>query len=356
MKLDSQAGVRHQAESVVACIKGDDKLKVLQEVIEHSHFFQDIEECFKKSKKDRNKFKVVIKPNFMVYLTKKDPSSYTDPDMIDFLVEKLIEKGFKDIYMVESRNVLGKWYENRGVEAVASACGYNNKNYKLVDLTLDAVPYKFDGVLGSHFVGKIWKDADYRISFAKNIFGVTTCENKYYEYHKLREWDTTTTDMIKAFPIQFGFLDAFISADGAFGFRGDEKPKHTKTILGGTDILAVDWVGAKKMGLDPMESVLMKKLVKEFGKPKYKLYGTDEPYDDWDNIPFWLGKVDDVVEESYCVHSFLTHLIMFEPDPIFKERDRKFFKYTRKILGLNPDYQNWFTNIIIKIRHFFGLK
>lgn len=38
-----------------------------------------------------------------------------------------------------------------------------------------------------------------------------------------------------------------------------------KTLLGGRDLMALDWVGASKMGLDPLESVLMKKAVHECG-------------------------------------------------------------------------------------------
>ena len=152
MKSRSQMYKRDISESVIASVKDDDKLRALQEVMEYSNFFDNLDESFKKSGKDKDKFKVVIKPNFMVFLTKKDPSNFTDPQMVDFLVEKLLENGFSDIYVVESQNVLGQWYENRDVATVASACGYINKNYKLVDLTLDAVPHKFDGVLGHHFV------------------------------------------------------------------------------------------------------------------------------------------------------------------------------------------------------------
>ncbi len=368
MKSDSQADPISKPESVVACIKGDDKLNTLKAVIEHSNFFNDIENSFKESGKDKNKFNVVIKPNFMVFLNKRDPSNYTDPQMVDFLVDRLLEHGFSNIYVVESQNVLGQWYENRDVATVASTCGYISKKYKLVDLTLDAVPHKFEGVLGDHFAGKTWRDADYRISFAKNkchsantytlvaknIFGVTTCEDKYYEYHKVREWDTVTMDMLKTFPVHFGFIDAFYSADGTFGFRGSDEPKLTKTILGGKDMMAVDWVGAEKMGLDPMDSVLMEQLVKEYGHPKFRLYGTDERYEDWDNIPPLFDKFDDALEESYSVHSFLTHLIMFEPEPIFKEKNAEFFRYTRKVLGLDPAYQNWFTNIVKKLGRLFG--
>ena len=184
-----------KTKDTVACVKGDNKLKALQEVMEYSRFFNHIEESFKRSGKAREAFKIAIKPNFMVFLTMKDPSSYTDPELVDFLVERLLEKGFRKIYVVESRNVLSKWYHNRDVTAVASACGYKGRGYRIIDLTIDAVPYTFCGVLGNHFVGKTWREADYRISFAKNkthpankytlamknTFGVTPCENKYYE-------------------------------------------------------------------------------------------------------------------------------------------------------------------------------
>lgn len=340
---------QRETESTVACVTGDDKFRVFQEVMEHSRFFHDIEERFKRSRKDREAFKIAIKPNFMVFLTQKDPSSYTDPELADFLIERLLEKGFREIFVVESRNVLGKWYHNREVATVASACGYQDKGYRLIDLTLDAVSHTFEGVLGNHFVGRAWKEADYRISFAKNkthpanrytlamknIFGVTPCEDKYYEYHKLREWDAATMDMLKAFPVHFGFIDAFISADGVFGFRGDKTPKDTRTILGSRNLLALDWVGATKMGLDPMESILMRVAVGEWGRPVFDFYGNNEPYEDWDNTPFLLDRFDDTLEEIYCIHSFLTHLIMYEPDPIFKERHRGFFEKTRKILGLD---------------------
>lgn len=39
MKSDNQIDPGNKTESVVACIKGDNKFKVLKEVIEHSNFF-----------------------------------------------------------------------------------------------------------------------------------------------------------------------------------------------------------------------------------------------------------------------------------------------------------------------------
>ncbi len=67
-----------KTQNVIACVTGNDKLQVFQEVLEHSDFFQNIEERLKRSGKDRQLFKIVIKPNFMVFLTSKDPSSLLD--------------------------------------------------------------------------------------------------------------------------------------------------------------------------------------------------------------------------------------------------------------------------------------
>ena len=45
--------------------------------------------------------------------------------------------------------------------------GYEPRGrYRIVDLTEEMVPHRFDGTLGDHFVGPTWRDADVRISFA----------------------------------------------------------------------------------------------------------------------------------------------------------------------------------------------
>lgn len=332
----------------VFCLTGDGKIAIFEEIIEQSCFFDDIEECFLNSGKEKKAFKIAIKPNFMVFLTKNDPSNYTDSELVEYLVKGLLNRGFMDINIVESQNVLGQWYFNRDVATVAGYCGYSGNGYRIVDLTLDAVPYNFGGKLGDHFVGSTWKEADYRISFAKNkthpankytlavknIFGVTTCANKYYEYHKLIGWEAATIEMLNAFPVHFGFIDAFISADGAFGFRGEKNFKDTKTILAAKDIISLDWAGARKMGLDPLESILMQQITDLRGKPEYELVGPDEQYADWNNTPFLLDTFDHTIEKVFTVHSFLTHLIMYAPDPVFKEKDKDFFETTRVILGL----------------------
>lgn len=141
--------------------------------------------------------------------------------------------------------------------------------------------------------------------------------------------------MLRAFPVHFGLIDAFVSADGAFGFRGDKTARCTKTILASRDLVALDWVGASKMGMDPMDSVLMRKVVAEWGRPTFELEGDASVYEGWTNPPLLLDKLDDALEEFYCMHNFFTHLTMFRPDPIFEEKDKGIFETTRKVLGLD---------------------
>lgn len=154
--------------SKVVCLMGEDKRHLLQAVMDRTLFLQEVETRLAQSGKERSAFRIVIKPNFMVFLSRKDPSSYTDPQLVEFLIDRLQERGFTNLAVVESRNVLGKWYRNREVATVASAAGYSARNYKLVDLSLEPLAYDFGGTLGKHFVGKTWQEADYRISFAKN--------------------------------------------------------------------------------------------------------------------------------------------------------------------------------------------
>lgn len=338
-------------ESLVASVEHDDKLRALDEVLKVTSFFADVDECLKKSGKAKADFLIAIKPNFMVFYSSKDPSSHTDPELVDHLTKGLRQRGFTNLKVVESRNVLGKWYENRDVKTVARAAGYTSTNYEIIDLTLEAIPFTFGGEFGDDFVGRTWMEADYRISFAKNkthpanrytlalknIFGVTTAEDKYLEYHKKKEWDVAVVEMFRAFPVHFGFIDAFVSADQAFGFRGDKTPRDTRAILGSKDILALDWVGAMRMGLDPLDSRLMRKAVEEWGTPKARVDGKADVYENWDNTPFLLDKLDDALEECYAMHSFFTHAIMLEPDELFRERNVGFLARTRRLLDLDQE-------------------
>ncbi|ODS39122.1 MAG: hypothetical protein A7316_00530 [Candidatus Altiarchaeales archaeon WOR_SM1_86-2] len=307
----------------VVSISGEDKFDALDKVLKETDFFGILNEHLKASGKKKKDFSIVIKPNIMMCYKKQDPTVvYTDPGLVEHLIGKIAEKGFLKISVVDAQNVFSNWFENRDVLTVAKYAGYSEKNYKIVDLTEEKVPYDYGGTSGEHYVGPTWRDADFRISFAKNkthfacystlavknIYGTSPEPNKFLEYHTKREYHTITVDILKNFQVHFGIIDAFWSSDGIMGLKTDYTPKNTKTIIGGENIIAVDMAANKKMGLEPAAGNLLELAVKEFGKPEIEIIGDDSVYKDWDNVPPFIDKISDVMEELYSFSNFFGFL------------------------------------------------
>ena len=92
------------------------------------------------------------------------------------------------------------------------------------------------------------------------------------------------------------------------GLKTDYTPKHTKTIIGGENIIAVDMIANKKMGLNPAAGNLLELAVNEFGKPEIDVMGDDSAYKGWDNVPPFIDRISDVMEELYSFSSFFGFL------------------------------------------------
>lgn len=288
-------------KTVVAAIRGDDKLPALDCALEATRFDDIIDEKARASAKDRAAFSIAIKPNFMFAYDKRDVSTYTDPELVSHLVRRLRSRGFAAIHVVESQSTYGQYFDKRSVREMADYLGYDGSGgYDIVDMTLDADEQRNLGPhLGIHPVSRVWREADFRISFAKNkthayayytltlknIYGALPLANKFLEYHCRRDIYHTTMEYLAAFPVHFGLVDAWFSADGPFGVFASPAPNQTRTIIGGADLVAVDWVGASKMGLDPMLSRHMELAVGLFGKPEIGLIGDANPYRPWLNVP-----------------------------------------------------------------------
>ena len=310
--------------TTVVSLSGDDKFGLLDSVLEQSGFYGVLESRFQGSGKSKGDFRVVIKPNFMFCHHIKDISSYTDPQLVEALVDRIYDRGFTNITLVEAQSTLGNYYMNREVVKVAKYLGYSTeKNYRIVDLTEEKEPYDYGGRLGKHFAGPTWRDADFRVSFAKNkthvfcnytltlknIYGTLPMQNKLKEYHTKREYDWPTIESLKHFPVHFGLIDAIYSADGQFGVIVDPTPNLTKTIIGGENLIAVDWVGAKKMGLDPDDPHIGRYLplaIEAFGKPEsINWVGDQSLYDPWENVSDIFIKSLDIIEEAYFFSNWM---------------------------------------------------
>ena len=310
---------RSSGPAKVVVIRGQEgeSVQCLDTVLEQTHFFDLLERRLVDSGKTREGFRVVIKPNFMFMHSTSDPSTYTDPALVEALVDRIAAKGFKNITLVESQSTYGNYYANREVLKVAEYVGYGTeKNYKIVDLTQEMEPYDYGGRLGKHFVGPTWRDADFRVSFAKNkthvfcnytltlknVYGALPMQDKLCEYHTKREYDWPTIELLKHFPVHFGLIDAYLSADGQFGVIADPHPAKTLTIIGGENLLAVDWVGATKMGLNPDDPLVGRFLplaMQAFGRPDIECVGDMSVYPDWKNVSRFFAYSLDVFEEAY---------------------------------------------------------
>ncbi len=298
LRLESLNSTRR---TTVAAFRDKDKLTALDRVLVATSFFALVEEKLSRSGKAREAFRIAIKPNFMFSYNRRDRTTFTDPDLVAHLVRLLRAYGFRAIQVVEAQSTYGEYFDKRSVREMAEYLGFDPEaGYEIVDMTLDADESRFLGPhLGVHPVSRAWREADFRISFAKNkthaysfytltlknMYGALPLANKFKEYHCDRDIYHTAVEYLKAFPLDYALVDAWVSADGPFGVFADSAPNETETVIGGADPVAVDWVGASKMGIDPMVSRHMQLAVAEFGKPEIALVGDGNPYRPWLNAP-----------------------------------------------------------------------
>ncbi len=301
-------GAENSTQKVtVAAIRDTNRFRALDEVLKQTAFFDLVHDAWQNSGKPQPDFTIVIKPNFMFAYNKADQTTFTDPYLVERLVGALQERGYTNIAVVEAQSTYGEYFYNRRVREVAAYLGYaldGSHGYRVVDLTEDQYEEHYLGPhLGEHRVPLTWKNADFRISFAKNkthayayytltlknIYGALPLADKFSEYHTGRDIYHTTMEYLRAFPVHYGLIDAYLSADGPFGIFADPEPNVTETIIGGADLVAVDWVGATKMGLEPKISRYMELAVQTFGKPEITLIGDPNPYRPWLNVPAALS-------------------------------------------------------------------
>lgn len=301
MRLLRLEAVGCDRQSTVAAIRADDPYDALDRVLDATGFDAILDEKLRAFGKPAAQFHIAIKPNFMFAYDKRDRSTYTDPKLVDRLVGRLRNRGFSAIAVMESQSTYGEYFDKRGVREMAEYLGYDGQaGYDIIDMTLDADEQRDLGPhLGMHPVSRAWRTADFRISFAKNkthayafysltlknIYGALPIANKFREYHCRRDIYHTAIEYLAAFPVHFGLIDAWLSADGPFGVFADPAPNETRTIIGGRDLVAVDWIGASKMGIDPMLSPYMQLAVERFGKPEIRFIGDANPYCPWLNVP-----------------------------------------------------------------------
>ncbi len=332
----------------VAAIRDQDPRRALDRVLDETGFDALLLEKHRASGKQKADFAVAVKANFMFAYDRRDRSTYTDPGLVAHLVTRIRALGFPRVQLVEAQSTYGQYFDKRGVREMADYLGYGVAGCEVVDMTLDADEERDLGpALGRHPVSAAWRDAGFRISFAKNkthayafytltlknVYGALPLADKFKEYHCKRGIYATTIEYLRAFPVDFGLVDAHLSADGPFGIFADPAPNPTATVLGGPDLVAVDWVGASKMGIDPMVSPYMRLAVEAFGKPAIRFTGDPSPYRPWLNVPVALTLfTNQGVDANHYFGNLMYAALAQMDEGHFTHKDRSLFMRTLRWL------------------------
>ena len=119
------------------------------------------------SGKPLSEFRVAIKPSLMLGYHRRDRSMITDRELLVELARFLRECGCHDVAIVEGRNLYDQFYHNRSVLSVAQYFNISSPYFRVDDLSDEQVPHAYFRGMAQYTVGETWKDADFRISFAK---------------------------------------------------------------------------------------------------------------------------------------------------------------------------------------------
>lgn len=242
---------------------------------------------------------VAIKPTFMLGYDQRDRSHITDPDLVDELARFLHEAGVDDVAVIESENIYDHFYANRSVANVARYLGFDSDAYRLVDASSEQVVHDYSRGLAQTTIARTWRDADFRISFAKMrshpielaYLSVANCEwiggrcDHYLFCERQAQRQTAIMMLLADFPPDFALIDACDSAaDGIIGAMGCPRPRTPHRIYAGDDALAVDLVAMRHMGVTVTRAdSVLRAAVHWFGEPSHdlRIAGTDEPIAQW---------------------------------------------------------------------------
>jgi len=249
--------------------------------------------------KPLGEFRIAIKPAFMLGYDRRDRSMITDRELLLELGSFLRECGCNDVAVVEGRNLYDQFYDNRSVLSVAQYFDISSPHFRIVDLSDEQVPHAYFRGMAQYTVGKTWKDADFRISFAKmrshpvelvhltigNLEGIGARCDQFLFTERQADRETATMMLMDEFPPHLSMVDAYEqAADGLVGIMGCPRPAMPLRFYAGRDALAVDMVAARHMGLnDPREAATLRAACHWFGDPEenIEIEGPNEPLANW---------------------------------------------------------------------------
>ena len=280
-----------------------DKFRCLESSIEQAGLRQALELRLEETGSSADQLRVFVKPDLAFYF--KPATTVTDPELVERLVDWLYGAGYTNVTIGTARDSSGFWLENRDPLILADLAGYRFETaqqnaYDFADLSEDRCDGEFPSfsILHGSSLNAAWKNADFRISFAKgktdeefvyagttqNLLGVLPLEDTELEYyHRLRPEDLCS-ELLQHTPVHFAIVDAFVANHGSAGSRA-VLPLAVSTILSSTSVMLADWSFANKLGVDPYRSPIVAKLLREHGLPQpYFVSGSLTPFPSVKNV------------------------------------------------------------------------
>jgi uncharacterized protein (DUF362 family) len=280
----------YSKDSIVFIETGNEKAAVMDRIIDVSGFLVNVGAALERSGKRKEEFSIVVKAAFMAGSTREGRAELiTDPDLVERLIHLLNENGFRNITIIESKESAGNVLAGGSVKKVAAELRYSANGYRIADIADDWKSFKYTGMRREYFIGKEWRDADYRISFGKNrtdrqCFYSGAMRNVFPCFSGSVDTDHALA-MLERFPVHFGFLDAWVSGDGSAGSLFDSHANKTKTLMASANIVALDWVTGEKMDINPSFNDDVQSAVQRWGTFHIVRKGNMSPWDPWKNVP-----------------------------------------------------------------------
>ncbi len=290
-------------ERVVTIRSNRDKYRLLDEVIKQSGFWLRLEKTRLRLDVEKKDFNILVKPDFNGF--ELTGSTATDPQLVEYLIDRLHAHNYTNVTVAESRNGFDRWLENRDVQILADLLGYQfvtpkGNTYEVVDLAEDLVPGPFqrDSILRGTPLPRIWNEAHFRIIFAKNktddengyylcldnLISVLPLRDKDYHYKHRLNRSHVLVELLKHTKVDFCIVDACISNHGNAGSRV-ARPLETRTLIAGHHLLLTDHIAALKMGVSPDTSESHAEAVRQLGIPEpHRVDGDLTPYSNWVNV------------------------------------------------------------------------
>ena len=283
-------------------LQGDaalEKRAALRRVLQDSELARRLEERALQLGKPLAELVVLVKPTFMLACTRADGAIVTDPELVDELARWLVERGVAEVVVAEGRTLYDRFHANRGVREVARYLGYSSNYYRVADLHEDQVPHEYPRGMAQASLARAWRDADFRISFAKMrshpvdfthlvIAGLQGVGGRFEDFlfaERQAQRSTALLMPLTEFPPHFALIDAYESAgDGLVGILRCPDPPRPRRLYAGEDALAVDVLATRHMGMaDPRDSAVLGAACHWFGDPAdaTEVVGTDAPVPGW---------------------------------------------------------------------------